>query len=163
MSAAVFISWSRVISASDRRLSFERHIHHLATDHAGMTRSLRQTHNEIATHEGIAMRLRRTQQRKRMRQKRITREDRGGFIESLVHRRFAAAQIVVVHRGQIVMDERIGVNAFHRRSDAAERTAIHAEQTACLQDKESAQPLAATKRRIAHGLQHAAFRSGDGR
>ena len=39
----------------------------------------------------------------------------------LVQRRAAAAQVAVVHRRQIVMDQRIAVDAFQRRADQQER------------------------------------------
>jgi len=40
------------------------------------------------------------------------REDRDAFAEHFVIRQLAAAIIVVVHRRQIVVDERVGVNAL---------------------------------------------------
>ena len=43
------------------------------------------------------------------------RQDRGGFVERLVQRGLAAAEVVIIHGGQIVMDQRIGVDEFNRR------------------------------------------------
>ena len=40
-------------------------------------------------------------------------QDRGRFIEGLVTRGFAATQIIVVHARQIVVDKRVGVDAFN--------------------------------------------------
>ncbi len=44
-------------------------------------------------------------------------EDRGRLVEGLVAGRPAAAQIAVVHRRQIVVDQRIGVHHLDRRGD----------------------------------------------
>jgi len=48
------------------------------------------------------------------RQQGIAGEDRGGVVIGLVQRGPAPAQIAVVHRRQIVMDQRIAVDAFQR-------------------------------------------------
>ena len=45
-------------------------------------------------------------------QKRIARQHRGRLVEGLLGRGPAAAQIVVVHAGQIVMHQRIGVQGL---------------------------------------------------
>ena len=55
------------------------------------------------------------------RQQRVAGQDGGRLVEGLVHGRLAAAQIVVVHRRQVVMDEGIAVHAFERRADAQAR------------------------------------------
>ena len=44
----------------------------------------------------------------------IAGQERGRFVKSLVHGRPAAPQIVVVHAGKVVMDKRVGVEAFDR-------------------------------------------------
>ena len=45
-------------------------------------------------------------------------QDGGGLVEGAVARRLAAAQVVVVHRRQVVVDQRIGVQHLDRGSDA---------------------------------------------
>ena len=47
---------------------------------------------------------------KRERQQAVAGEDRGRFAKFLVARRQAATQVVIIHRGQIVVDERVCVN-----------------------------------------------------
>ena len=126
-----------------------------------MTGRLRETDHEFTAHEGIAMRFGRTDQRKGVGKKRVSCEDRGRFVESLVNRGFAAPQVIIVHRGQIVMHQRIGMHAFHGRRDAPQRTAIHAEQRSALDDEKSTKALAAAQRRIAHRFQDAGLRTGD--
>jgi hypothetical protein len=66
----------------------------------------------------------------------------------------AAAQIVVVHRRQIVMHQRVGVQQLHRRPDAGGTAPVDAEQGGTLHHQNGAQPLAAAQAGIAHRLHH---------
>ena len=50
----------------------------------------------------------------REREQRVAGEDRGRLVELLVHRGTAAPQVVVVERGQVVVDERERVHALER-------------------------------------------------
>ena len=86
------------------------------------------------------------------RQQAVAGKDGGRLVEGLVHGRLAAAQIVVVHRRQIVMDQRIAVDAFERRRHAQRRMLIGAEESCALQHKERAQPLAAIEHAVPHRL-----------
>ena len=52
---------------------------------------------------------------KRQRQQRIARQNRHRVAENFVTRRTAAAQIVIIERGQIVVDQRIGMDQLERR------------------------------------------------
>jgi hypothetical protein len=52
------------------------------------------------------------------------------------------------------------MKAFHCGSHARNGPAIDAEQSAALDDEKTAEPLAAAKRRIAHGFQKARFGAG---
>ncbi len=83
---------------------------------------------------------------------RIAGEDRGRLVESLVAGRPTPAQVVIVHRRQIVMDERIGMDQFHRRSRAVQPGRVHADRLAGQIDQQRADPLAAAEYRIAHRL-----------
>ena len=62
----------------------------------------------------------------------------------------AAAQIAVVHRRQIVVDERIGMHHLDRRRDLQRAASRHPEKLSAGQHQERAQPLARRQRRIAH-------------
>ena len=55
------------------------------------------------------------------RQQRVAGEDRRRLVEGLVDRRPAAAEVVVVHRRQVVMDEAVGMDAFERRGGGDDR------------------------------------------
>ncbi len=94
------------------------------------------------------------------RQQRVAGKDRGRFVEGLVHRRLAATQVVVVHRRQVVMDQRIAVHAFERRRDAKRRLAAGGKKGGTFQDQKRAEPLAAVQHAMAHG-RHQAFRPRD--
>ncbi len=48
-------------------------------------------------------------------EQRVAHEDRGGLVELDVHGRTTAALVVVVHRGQVVVHERVGVHQLDRR------------------------------------------------
>ncbi len=64
----------------------------------------------------------------------------------------AAAQIVVVHAGQVVMHQRIGVENFDRSPDARGARRIDVEQLGGIQHQERTQPFAAGEGRVAHGF-----------
>ncbi len=60
-------------------------------------------------------------------QQRVTGEDRGGIIIGFVEGGPAAAQIAVVHRRQVLVDQRIAVDAFERRAGQQGGVARNAE------------------------------------
>jgi hypothetical protein len=96
------------------------------------------------------MGLRRGDDVEGQRQQRVAGEDGRRLVESLVHGRAAAAQVVVVHRRQIVVDERIAVQQFERRAGARHALARGAEQPRRLDHQKRPQPLAAAQ----HGVPH---------
>src|SRR3954452_7515218 len=66
--------------------------------------------------------------------------------------RRAAAQVVVVHRGQVVVDERVGVDELDRRREREHRFGIHADCAGGGKREHRPDPLAAREQRIAHRL-----------
>ena len=82
-------------------------------------------------------------------------EDRGGLVEFLVRGRPAAAEVVVVHRRQVVVHQRVAMHEFDRGAGHQRVLARHAEQRRGLDRQERPQPLAAAEARIAHGLDDA--------
>ena len=60
-------------------------------------------------------------------EQRITREDCDGIAKLLVARRLATAKVVVVERGKIIMDQRIGVNKLDRASGIQRRGDVGTE------------------------------------
>ena len=87
--------------------SFFGQIRHLAAHQLLGTRSDRQNTDRFADVFCLAPRR---DQFKRARNHRVARQDCGRFVEPDMRGRSSATQIVVVHRGQIVMHQRIGVD-----------------------------------------------------
>ena len=79
-------------------------------------------------------------------------EDRAGFIEFLVGGRLAATQIVVVHRRQIVMHQRIGVDQLHRTGRAVGLLGLAAQRFARGVGQQWTHAFAAIHHAVAHGF-----------
>src|SRR6266545_2356208 len=99
------------------------------------------------------MRLRARQDVERKSQKTVARKNRGRFIEGLVRGGLAAPQVVIVHRWQIVMRQRIAMHAFERDTGHQRLLARHAEEARTLDHQERAEPLARAEACIAHGVE----------
>ena len=82
-------------------------------------------------------------------------EHRGRLVECLVHRRLAAAQVVVVHARQIVVDQRVDVDASIAAPARRARSRGDLEQPRGRDREQGPKPLAAADRRIAHRLEQA--------
>ena len=129
-----------------------RDVEHLAADHAGEARGAGEARAERGARVGARVRARIGQDLEGDRLQRVACENRGRFVEGAVGRRPAAAQIVVVHRRQIVMNQGIGVQALDRGRGADRAGVASAERPRRLDDQERPQPLAAAKRRVAHSF-----------
>ncbi len=89
---------------------------------------------------------------KGLRQERVAREHGHAFAKDLVIRKFAAAIIVVVHRRQIVMHERVGMDALN---GARERQGIGLATATCRRRREAqrgSHAFATSEQRITHGF-----------
>jgi len=75
-------------------------------------------------------------------------EHRGRVVERLVAGRPAAPQVAVIHRREVVMDQRIGVDHLDRRGDLQRAAPGDAEQPGARQHQQRPQPLAGRQRRI---------------
>ena len=82
-------------------------------------------------------------------EQRVTRQERGGFVELLVRGRAAAAQVVVVHARQVVVNQRVGVDAL-QRDGGGEGIVFRAKAVGHGEGQYGAQALAAAEERIAH-------------
>jgi hypothetical protein len=91
-------------------------------------------------------------QAQRVREQRIAREKGGGLIESPVQRRPPAPQVIVIHAREVIMDQRIGVQALHR-DGSRDRIAApcRIEQLGRRQHDHGADPLAARLDAVTHG------------
>ena len=86
------------------------------------------------------------------RQQRIAGKDGGGIIIGLVQGGPAAAQIAVVHRRQVIVDQRIAMNAFQSGAGQQCGVARHTEHGRAFDHQKRPQPFAAAEAGIAHGL-----------
>ena len=88
---------------------------------------------------------------------RVADQDRGRLVVGLVHGRLAAAQVVVVHGRQVVMDEAVAVDAARRRA-GRERCGVRARRTSgrSRSTRNGPQALAAAQ----HGVPHRRHRRG---
>ena len=91
--------------------AFGFEVRHLSADHsAHRARCARDFGNDLNAALRFDGRFR--QRLKRQRQQSVAREDGYGLAKFLMARRLAAAQIVVVERREIIVNQRIGVNEF---------------------------------------------------
>jgi hypothetical protein len=80
----------------------------------------------------------------------VARARRAGHVERAVRRRPAAPQIVVVHAGEIVVDEGIGMHDFNRRRDLRNPFPSHPSQGFVRsEDERRAQAFAFTEEAVA--------------
>ncbi|EKE16589.1 MAG: hypothetical protein ACD_10C00905G0003 [uncultured bacterium] len=99
------------------------------------------------------------QQIEGQRLQRVTGQNRGGLIPFDMHGRQAAAQRVVVHRGQVVVDERIGVQRLDRGGGRDRGFRTQAQHAGGFQRQKPAQAFAA-RAGIGHGVDHGLIRQG---
>src|SRR5437762_12755416 len=74
-------------------------------------------------------------------------------------RRLAAPKIIIVHRRQVVMAERVGMDALDGSRYSRRPLAGNAKKRTGLQHKKCPEALTATERCIPHSLRHAALRA----
>ena len=110
-----------------RRLAGGLQVDRLAADHAGGAGGLaddaRCTRSLRAADVGIVRRRLARQQRERLGLQAVAGEDRDAVAVDDVQRRPSAPQRVVVHRRQIVVDERVGVDQLERAGGRQRRVA----------------------------------------
>ena len=89
-------------------------------------------------------------------------EDRGGFVEGAVAGGLAPAQVVVVHRRQVVVDQGVGVDQLHRHRRHVGLFQAAAGEPAGGVHQHRADPLAAGQGRVAHRFGEARGVAGRG-
>ncbi len=96
--------------------------------------------------------LAREQQAERFRVEAVAGEDRDLLAERAVARRPPAAKVVVVHRRQVVVDQRIGVDQLERGGERQDRLRRAPDRRGGGKREHRADPLAAGEQRVAHRL-----------
>ncbi|CUX24403.1 hypothetical protein AGR7B_Cc270182 [Agrobacterium deltaense RV3] len=87
------------------------------------------------------------------RQQAVAGENCGRLIEFAMHGRLAAAQVVVVHGRQIVMNKRITMEAFQCRANIKGGFGIPARKGGTFDDEERPQAFTAVQHAMAHGVE----------
>jgi len=142
----------RLVDSPAFRLEVER----LAADHPGRTdRPCEPAHNLRLGAGPLAERRVGAENLECERLERVAGEDRRSFVEPPVGRGAAAAQVVVVHRGQIVVYQRIRMDEFDGGGDTVEPSGLDAEHGAGCVNENRAQSLAGAKDAIAQRLMQA--------
>src|ERR1700693_182900 len=141
------------------RLFLRRHVRHLSTDHAiDGSSSSGDFGNDPNAAGGLDRRI-----GKRLKSKgeqRVTGEDGYGFAEHFMIRSFSPAEIVVVERWQIVVNQRICVNKFQGAADKNCGRGIGSEKFCGLVAKDRADAFAAGENAVAHGAVDGGGRRG---
>ena len=135
-------------------LTLGGHVERLAADHAGGSRGAREPreHFDLRLWSGGELGIR-GEHLERERLQRVAGEDRRRFVELPVRRGTAAPQIVVVHRGQVVVHERVGVNQLDGGGDRVERVFGGSDELAARVDEERSHALSAAEHGIAHRVE----------
>ena len=87
------------------------------------------------------------------REQRVSRKYGRRLVKFLVRRGLAAPQVVIIHRRQIIMHQRIAMHAFERRPHPQGAGRGHIEQARRFNHQKWPQALSRPQRRIAHGAQ----------
>ena len=102
-------------------------VDHLTPNHTGRTGGGGEFRDELAPHRRIAMRVGVGQHPEGRGQQTVSSENRRRLVELFVARRAAAAQIAIVHRGQVVMNEGIGMDHLDRRGRSQQFLRVRTE------------------------------------
>ena len=136
---------------------FRLQIHHLAADHAMRPGGARQGGDQIDDHARVGMGRLAGQHVEGIGQQPVAGENGGRLVIGPVRRRPAAAQIVVVHRRQIVVHQAVAMHHLYGRTGAQGPVFGNVEQRRALHGQEGTQPLAAVQRGVPHRLGKARF------
>ncbi len=112
-------------------LAHAREIDRLPARHAAAAARGREDLHHFDLNRGIIGETVLGEQLKRERLQTVAHEKRGRLVEFDMASRLAAAKHVVVHAGQVVVHERIGVNAFYGAGRDFEPRRVGADRFAC--------------------------------
>src|SRR6516225_1625184 len=83
-------------------------------------------------------------------QKGVSRQNRNRLPENLMRSRHTATKIVIVHTRQIIVDERVGMDTFHRTSQRNGSFRPSSATFVCCQTQDRAQPFSAREDAVPH-------------
>ena len=99
-------------------LAFGNQVEHLSAGHAPQARSARHLQHQFGPDKRVLVGSGIGNDLERQIVKAIAGQNRGRFIECAMHGRLSPAKIIIVHAGQIVVDQRIYVDRLDRRPRA---------------------------------------------
>ena len=137
-------------------------IEHLTAHHPHVAGAIGQFLNQpdLARRVAALHQIRTAAEIERHRQQRVAGQDRHRFAIDLVIRRLPAPEVVVVHRRQVVVNERVGMDQFQRAGDRhqSRRGLTHRFCRGNRQDR--ADPLSARHETVPHAFVQGRRRRG---
>jgi hypothetical protein len=129
---------------------FGGEIKHLPADHAIDTRRLGHRRHEPDARRGSRRGAPVSQDREGEGEEAIPGEDRRRLVESAMHSWLTPAQVIIIHRREIIMHEGIAMHGFECRRDAQGPFAGKTEERGAFDHEIRPQPLAACENRVTH-------------
>ena len=151
ISAPVFMACIWAMARSVRTAGFALDIAHLAADHAAGTGACGEFGDQADADRRFGVCSFGGEQPEGVGEQGVAGQDGGGVVIGPVHRRAAAAQVVVVHGRQVVVDQRIAVDHFDSEAGSNGGGGRDAEDAGGLADEQGPQALAAVEAAVAHG------------
>ena len=127
-----------------------RQIERLPARHPVPAGRSRQFADKTAAQAGIGMRRWIRKNIEGRRQQRIARKNGCRLIKGDMDGRLAASEIIIVHGGQVVMDQTVAMNAFKRRTRPQGRRAACAKKTGGFDKEKRPETLAAVECAVPH-------------
>src|SRR5690349_7003508 len=140
-------------------LPHARQVDRLSARHATAAAGRREELQHFQLNRGIVAQAVLREQMERERLQAVAREERGRHVEFDVAGRLAAPEHVVVHARKVVVNERIGVDAFDRARRDLEPARVGARRLARGEREQGPYALASSEHRVAHGLVEAPRRN----
>ena len=137
---------------STQIIAHAQQIDHLAARHPLGAGGHRQPSDQLGAHGPIRVGVGMGEDFKGGGLQGVAGQDGGGLVVGLVHRGPAAAHVVVVHAGQVVVNQAVGVDQLQGAGGAQHRTLRQVEEAPRLQSEKGPQTFAGAQRRVAHGL-----------
>lgn len=135
-------------------------IEHLPARHPECACRMSEVPNQLDTDFCKGVRRRVGQDLERQRQQGVTGKDRSRLVERDVHRRFSAAKVIIVHARQIVVDQRMDMDALDSEPGSKRQGSGNVEQVGGGARQQGPKALTSAYCGVTHGVQKAGARVG---
>ena len=149
--APVFARWISTSFLRGIRFFFRIQIEDLAGNQSKAAGSTGQFGNEVGGGESTVW-FGPGDGGKGLRQKAIPRQNGDGFPKDAVIGRASTPEIIIIHAGEIVMNEGIGVNAFDGAGGRKRERFGATRRAGCRQTENRTEPFPSGKQAVPHGL-----------